>query len=424
MELSLDVGRDLTVSVQDEGKQPIARATVLVRGGPSLPQGTLADARGVAELPGVPAGELEVQVSARGYETVTRRSTEAALTVTLRRLGGVLVTVVDEEGRPAPSAEVDIGGAQLWPPHRVQTDASGTVRIAGLLSGAYDLRANRGEDVSDVALGVEVASSKEVAVTLELHRGRRVTVEVVDGSTSSPAPLADADVVLAEGGLGPFPLRGRTATDGKVVLGPIARGEATVSVALEGWVGAAALSVPEEDAPVVRAVLVRGGTVVGEVVDELGRPVPGASVEIVGTDQEGLPIAETPGTRAVRAGHFEWAMGGLPVLQPAGELGVMPGPVPPIPRAWGASEDGIIAGIGGWSPDLAAISALTASRRGASVPWHAIQISSRDPVRSWHWRPGAPRRCASSCMVASASKGASSMSAATPWRARGWRSRA
>jgi protocatechuate 3,4-dioxygenase beta subunit len=82
----------------------------------------------------------------------------------------------------------------------------------------------------------------------------------------------------------------------------------------------------------VRVPLTRGGSVVGHVEDARGFPIDGATIEIVGTDPSGLPIAETPALVGFRQNHFAWALPGPVPLIPAGELGVMPGPVPPIPK--------------------------------------------------------------------------------------------
>ena len=76
----------------------------------------------------------------------------------------------------------------------------------------------------------------------------------------------------------------------------------------------------------VRIALLRGATLRGDVVDARGFPIDGASIEVIGTDTFGLPIAETPLLSAFRNTHFDWSLAGPLALIPAGELGVMPGP--------------------------------------------------------------------------------------------------
>ena len=79
-------------------------------------------------------------------------------------------------------------------------------------------------------------------------------------------------------------------------------------------------------------VLVRAGTLTGRVVDARGYPVDGATIAIVGSDPTGAPIFDDPRRASFQASHFAAMLGGPTPLVPAGELGVMPGPVPAIPH--------------------------------------------------------------------------------------------
>jgi protocatechuate 3,4-dioxygenase beta subunit len=67
------------------------------------------------------------------------------------------------------------------------------------------------------------------------------------------------------------------------------------------------------------------------VVDAEGFPVAGATVEIAGTDVFNMPVSITHLSEEISDAHFDWARESENVLIPAGELGVMLGPVPPIP---------------------------------------------------------------------------------------------
>jgi protocatechuate 3,4-dioxygenase beta subunit len=167
--------------------------------------------------------------------------------------------------------------------------------------------------------------------------------------------VAAADVVLAEGGITPFPLRGRTGADGKVTLGPIGPGPASVSASARGFVPRGAVPVPEVLHGPVRIPLLPGGTLAGRVVDARGFPVDGATIEVIGTDLWGLPVAETPLLSAFQRLHFAWALPGPTPLIPAGELGVMPGPVPPIPQPG--------------QTDTAALAAIAPSALEGVEPW-------------------------------------------------------
>ncbi len=333
LELELEAAHALAVSVSDEAGNPLGGATVLVSGDDPLPHGALVRADGRAHFPRLDAPPWVVTVAAPGFETVTRHDVREDLAVTLRNLGELAVEVEHGDGTPAVGATVILVGTRLWPARRATTDASGSARIAGLLAGSYDLRATLGGEVSDPLLGFTLAPSARESVTLRLQPGRFVNVVVTDGDEEFAVVVPNADVVLVEDGLGPFPERGRTGTDGTVRLGPLPVAPATVSARADGFVARSGIPVPEASDEAIRIGLVRAARLDGEVVDTGGRPIEGATIEVVGTDLWGMPVADSPGAQRFQSLHFAWALGGPVPLVPAGELGVMPGPVPPIPRA-------------------------------------------------------------------------------------------
>ncbi|HYP90322.1 MAG TPA: carboxypeptidase regulatory-like domain-containing protein, partial [Polyangiaceae bacterium] len=331
VELKLGPATTLAVTVVDEEHAPLPDATVLITSSDPLPFGALSDAQGRASLTRLGAPPFTVKASAAGYESVTRSGVTGAIEIALRRLGSILVHVKMADGSPAAGASVEIGGATLWPARSTTADAAGDCKISGLLAGSYDLRATKGSGVSRVLVGLMLERGQDQEATLTLEAGRFVTALVTDGAGPSPHLVADADVVLAEEGLSTFPLRGRSGSDGKVTLGPISNGPATLSGRAPDFVGSAVVAVPDQATEPVRLALLRGGALLGEVVDARGFPIGGATIEVVGSDGAGLPIAETPQLMRFRRSHFSWALAGPPALVAAGELGVMPGPIPPIP---------------------------------------------------------------------------------------------
>ncbi len=360
--LTLQPAHALEVSVRDEAGLPVAHATVLVEGSDLLPFGALSDDRGVARLTRLGPPPWSVKVSAAGYETVSQSGVRGALTLSLRRLASLEVTVFGLDGRPAAGATLMIAGATLWPARSATADALGKARVAGLLAGSYDLRAILGGAVSQTLLGFELARGANEELILRLEAGRTVVALVTDGEGASPLVVANADVVLTEGGLSSFPIRGRTGADGKVSLGPIASGPATLGARAADFVGSALVAVPEVLSDAVRIPLLRGATLRGEVSDGRGFPVDGATIEVVGSDASGLPIAETPALVGFRRNHFAWSLPGPLPLLPAGELGVMPGPVPPIPKP--GAEPALTANASGFSEPIVDLAPWLSDRGG------------------------------------------------------------
>ncbi|HMA97505.1 MAG TPA: carboxypeptidase regulatory-like domain-containing protein [Polyangiaceae bacterium] len=332
-ELVLGTEHMQEVTVLDEQSTPIANATVLVSTTDPLPYGALSDASGRATVARLGQPPYRIRVSARGYESADLRGIVAPMSVKLRRLGALLVRVEDGQGIPIPEATVMLSGTSLWPARRATTNEKGQANVHGLLAGSFDLKAVKGDRVSRTELGVALARGEQKSLVLRLMPGRMLTVLVTDGDSEPIAPVANADVVVAEGGLSTFPERGRSNNDGRVVLGPFEPGPLSASATARDFVGTSVVPVPEDSSTLVRVALRRGGTIVGRVVDPFDHAIDGATIEIVGTDFSGLPVAETPRYRELQAVGFARALGGPEAMMAVGELGVTQGPIPPIPGA-------------------------------------------------------------------------------------------
>jgi protocatechuate 3,4-dioxygenase beta subunit len=325
----------IDVVTKDEGGLAIASAEVEVASsGDPLPVGARAGSDGLAHVTRLGAGPWRVTARAPSYEEASEfaRQNGETVTVTLRKLGSFALHVIDAGGHPVAGARVAVAGATLWPPRAADTDATGDVRISGLAAGSYALRATRGDLVSPIELGVPLGRGEEKNVELKVARGYWAGVRVTDGDAGDAQGIAAARVTLAEGGISPFPIEATTDGKGGARLGPIAAGAATLSVRADGFVPRA-LALSDPPLAETRVALVRAGALMGRVVDERGYPVDGATIEIVGTDANGAPIFDDPRRASFQAAHFDAMLGGPAPLLPAGELGVMPGPVPPVPRS-------------------------------------------------------------------------------------------
>ena len=324
----------LDVVVVDESDEPIEGAEVKVFTGDPLPSLAFTSSSGAARLDRLGPPPFLVRAWLRGYEESVRTGVvpgAGPLRIKLERLGAFAVKVIGKDGEPAPGATVLTAGSGLWPARSTLTDATGSARIAGLRAGVYDLKARLGDDVSATEFAVPIKRGEVQEVRLMLVTGRWVVVTVTDGEAEDAPAIKDASVVLVEEGLSPFPLQGRTDGKGIVSLGPIAAGNATVSASAEGFVPRSAVSVGELDTE-ARISLERGGALVGDVVDDRGFPVDGATIEVVGVDPQGMPINETTAMSDFREDHFAFALSGPAPLIPMGELGVMPGPIPDLPH--------------------------------------------------------------------------------------------
>jgi hypothetical protein len=332
--IQLSPEQRIDASVRDDLGKPIAGAEIEVQGVDPLPVGARTGKTGEASVGRLSQGPWIVTARAPDFETLTRRSVRPGerIAIVLRKLGAIRVSVRGEGDAPA-SATVILAGSEVWPPRSAETDKAGLLRLGALGAGSYALRATSGDLVSAIEEGIALGRGEEKDVSLRLLAGRFVSARVMDGDAVDAAPVPSARVTLVEGGLSPFPIEGTTDRDGRVRLGPIAAGSAFVSARADGFVPRALAVVPEDGGPVT-LVLVRAGALTGHVVDGRGFPVDGASIEIVGTDPGGAPIDDDPRRAELRDAHFDAALAAPRPLVPAGELGVVPGPVPPIPHGF------------------------------------------------------------------------------------------
>lgn len=378
VDLTLGPEHRLDVTVKADEGAPIAGAELEVRGLAPFPVGARTDAEGRAHVEGLGEGPFTVTARAPGFEPVTRRRVQEGepCAITLGRQSALLVTVVGAHGEKVHHARVSVASPSLWPARMAETGPDGTVRIGGLDAGSYALRATEGSRVSVTDEGVEVGRGDERVVTLALHEGRMVAVRAVDAESGDG--VDKARVVLTEGGLSSFPLEGVTDRRGAVVLGPIARGaqDPTLSARADGWVPKGAVRVSSEE-PETRIPLLRGGVLGGRVVDVRGFPVDGATIRVVGTDLEGMPIDEEPRRGAFREAHFTATLAGPTPLVPAGDLGVVPGPIPGIPRAFGGPS--LLAGKAGEAEVEPWVSARDGTFHATPIPPGRVRALVRHP---------------------------------------------
>jgi hypothetical protein len=348
LDMSLGAEHRLEVTVRDERGEVVSGAEVEVTGKDPLPFGARVDGGGAAAVRRLGEGPWAVVARAPGYEDATARGVKDGdrPTLTLRKLGGLVVRVIGWDDSFVPGAKVMIAGPTLWPSRVAETEKDGAVRISGLASGSYALRATFGQDCSAIEIGVMLTRGEEKIVTLHLGPCRMVAARVMDGEGDDAHPIEGARVSLVEAGLSPFPVEGHTDKDGRVRLGPIAVGPSYLAARADGFVPRGSVAVPEPLPPEVVVPLVRAGALNGRVVDARGFPIDGATIEIIGTDFYGAPIDDDPRRSSFREAHFEATVSGPTTLVPAGELGVVPGPVPPIPHVFGGGG----ASISGASP--------------------------------------------------------------------------
>lgn len=270
----LSRGVELGGRVSDDRGDPVAGAEIVGPGGVLA----VTDGRGEYRLAHV-ARAMTLSVRAAGYLPGTRAVSpdeRGPFDVTLKkaegRLGG---EVVDDRGAPVSGARVEISAPPLAP-RWVTTDRGGRFHADGLGPGPYHVVISHADYAPATYDNVAPADDARLGV--------------------QPGGGIDGDVRDARSGGVPGGLRLEATPDGgKPMLLPVSRGRfrvtalppgrVTLTASAPGYVAwSRAVDVPGGDRlhdVTVRDVTVeleRGGTVVGDVLDDDGNPVADAEV--------------------------------------------------------------------------------------------------------------------------------------------------
>jgi protocatechuate 3,4-dioxygenase beta subunit len=332
--------------VEDDRGTPVAGARLEARlenDDTAPPFEAFTSEDGTFALRGLPReAQLRLEVHAEGFEVTGRRAVLARALedargmpqrIVLRRTG-TLGGVVREGGVPIEGAEVVLVGSGVWPARSVLSGAGGQYRFDGVPGGVYELRARRGDAVSDPREGVVLepgANRRDIDLGLAPGAVLRGVVWDEDGDR----PVVGAEVLVAEASLSFSPRAVRSGEGGRFeVRGLRRQGHAgqphRISVRAEGFVPVVGLEARPGEAE-ARIGLRRAATMTGIVIDTNGEPVRGAQLEVTGTLESGAPVLVGGAGDGFRSALFALQVTGPQALRVAGELGVTSGQVPRIP---------------------------------------------------------------------------------------------
>ncbi|MDC0670865.1 carboxypeptidase-like regulatory domain-containing protein [Nannocystis radixulma] len=323
--LALGPASWLKGQVIDRRGQPVGgvkiEATPLPGLGEPEPWRVDSDAAGAFVLDTVPGGPLRLRASGQGLalSVVEAFAPEAGVVIVVDSLQDLSGTVLGDPALVA-RAEVRLEGSSLWPPLVQKAGPGGEFLFGDLVDGVYGLvaqvRAQQPGEQEYASIPLENLSPGG-HVSLALIAAQRVPVQVVspDGS-----PVARARVTLGYASVGLLQQVAEADDAGLADLGPVVPGPYVVRADADGYLPSESLAVDVGATALARQTLtlVRPGRITGTVIDDDGRPVPGASIMV---DADTL---YSPGEAMIRARTFS-------ALQRGGSLGVTRGTVPPIP---------------------------------------------------------------------------------------------
>ncbi len=334
--------------IVDRLGRPLGGAQVTARpevGGAILSASTGEDGRFV--LAAQP-GEWRVRVEAAGFQTEELRHVtvpEDGLELALARQLA-LEGLVRAHGRPVAGADVQIAGPS--PTRATRSGPDGAFSFRDLPEGNYALRATHEHEAAfldAVAVGLGPRPQDGVGrddpdagagvLTVELQAATQVQGRLLERSGRA---IAGGEVTLSEATAALLERKVPTASDGSFRFEAVLPGSYAIAGRAAGYFGSEShdLEVPSLKWVTVDLRLERGAVVEGVVVDEQGKPVTGAQIEIAGEGLDGAPVAVSA---AGQAGESSAR------LEPAGELGILRGPIPFPPQVAAApSRDARAAG--------------------------------------------------------------------------------
>ena len=186
--------------------------------------------------------------------------------------------VVDAENRPVARATVVLS----QPARSIESDGAGRFVFAKLPAGSYSLEAR-----SDTMVGGPKRhhlGPGSAPALLRLYHGARIEVEVVSAAGKQPIDGAEVELVLVHMYPGAGVFRGRTDRNGKARFPGAIINAYHLYVSAAGFAdfrGSAEPTHAEAGVWKEHVELQPGAEQSGEVVDETGAPVAGATVEAV-----------------------------------------------------------------------------------------------------------------------------------------------
>lgn len=295
--------------------------------------------------------------------------------------GEILGQVRDQQGKSMPNVEVVFAGSGVWPARKAGTDSSGRFHLKGVPEGIYELRASAEGLVAEPLEGLILKDAEKKQVTLVLGPGQTLSATVLDAQTRKP--IASAQVVVSEDALGFTPKATRTDAQGKFAVKGLRAMMHRVSVRAPGYVAVIGAQHQPQAKP-VELTLERGATLAGKLIDESGKPVTRATIEVMGSESDETPILLSASSEVFRDSLFTAQMSGPTPVYPAGELGVTFGKVPRIPHtplSLPASSGTALATDMRFASDSNGAFSLN------GVPPGTMQIVARHPDYAWSFSP-------------------------------------
>ena len=350
---------DRALATADAGVPATGDAGVPATGTP-----TGADGRFV--IGGLEPGRYRVRVTGKGLLAAELRMIAVPsddTRIVVARQVSIEGTVTDG-GKPVANANVGIRGDAIGGTLEVKTDRDGKFAVPNLPEARYQLFAWQGQLAARAVRVSRLGAGPFTPVELRLEVGAIVVGRIVDRDEGTGLVAA---IELRPVGEDQAPRYARSGDDGSFRIEGVPNGRWIADAYSPGYQSSGGVEL-EAGQGIPEIALARGATVEGRVLDGEGRPIPGATVRALTSGQNATEVSAQverdqlrrfSGRTAAPAPDATSAFAADPQFVPRGELGVLLGPIPPIPPpgASGARPAAIIdlsiASLAGEPPPLA-----------------------------------------------------------------------
>lgn len=308
---------------------------------PAVVVAPLTGADGRFVLGGLAAGRVRVRVTGAGLLPAELRyvpvpSDEARIVVA--RQVAIEGTVTDG-GKPVANAPVALRGDAIGGTIEIRSSATGGFRFANLPEGRYQLFAWQAALAARTVRVARLGAGPFGPVELRLEAAAIVVGRVIDRDEGTGLAAA---IELRPSGDDQAPRYARSGGDGVFRIEGVPSGRWIADAFVPGYLSPGGVEL-DAGHGITDLALARGGTVEGRVLDGDGHPLAGAAVRALTTGAHATEISAEVDRDKLRRFSGRTAAP-VPVLAPGsaggsgdpelvarGELGVMVGPIPPIP---------------------------------------------------------------------------------------------
>ncbi len=308
-------------------------------GTPAVVVAPLTGADGRFVIGGLVAGRFRLRVTGVGLLPAEVRyvpvpSDEARIVVA--RQVAIEGTVTDG-GKPVGSATVGLRGDAIGGTIEVHTTTTGGFRFASLPEGRYQLFAGQEALAARTVRVARLGAGPFGPVELRLEAAAIVVGRVIDREEGTGLAAA---IELRPSGDDQAPRYARSSDDGAFRIEGVPNGRWIADAFVPGYLSPGGVEL-EAGRGIPEIALTRGGTITGRVLDGEGHPVAGASVRSLSAGQNSIEVSAEVDRDKLRRFSGRTAAP-VPVASPGaleadpqfiarGELGVLVGPIPPIP---------------------------------------------------------------------------------------------